>query len=517
MKEKLMDLLIKILVGYMNYMPDYKPEFDNRIVILDKYYSGNHIVLELLDGDSFTAEEIEARMQEKRKILDGVDDKIGNYFFEVFIFNHGPDEDKLDVIKAGQFQRVLRKKYLRSITVDLSAKRVKKHYKLPATDLGLTFIITKILAVGPFDWIDPSQIVESMIKEEKEQRLEFSVKTPVLTYVLIAVNILITVLMYLYSFISGTSYDQLLFDMGAKVNYRILAGDYWRFITPIFLHADMMHLIVNCYSLFAIGVIVEKVFGRFRFFTVYMVSGVIGNIFSFMFSTNPAVGASGAIFGLLGTLLYFGLEKPALFRKYFGYNVILTILLNLAYGFSSSGIDNFAHIGGLVGGFLASGIITRTKAAKWYFNRYLYLILTITIAFSGVLYGFNNKQNRIIYEVVKLDELINENDWERVEEKAEHILKSGVEDNDLKALVLYELARAEAINGKYDEAVEHAEKVVDYDPKNGHYLLGVLYYDMRQYELARDELLEAKKAGTDNHQIDEILELINKNINESND
>gem|GEM_PF-3153167 len=74
-------------------------------------------------------------------------------------------------------------------------------------------------------------------------------------------------------------------------------------------------------------------------------AGIFGNILSFMFSPNAGVGASGAIFGLLGALLYFGLERPSLFKASFGANVIVMIVINLFYGFTKTGIDNFAHIG----------------------------------------------------------------------------------------------------------------------------------------------------------------------------
>ena len=186
---------------------------------------------------------------------------------------------------------------------------------------------------------------------------------------------------------------------------------------------------------------------------------------------------------------------------------MMTLVINLAYGFSNKGIDNFAHIGGLIGGFLASGIVAKTEKKRWYFNRYLYFILTLCIAFSGIMYGFNSKQNKIIFKINELEMLNNtqEQDWNEIETKAEEILKLKPDNTDLNISVLWSLAVSEAMNQKYDEAVEHAKDLTMIDPPNGHYLLGILYYDMEQFDLSEEELLEAKKAGASNEQIDQIL------------
>ncbi|NTV89528.1 MAG: rhomboid family intramembrane serine protease [Clostridiales bacterium] len=351
--------------------------------------------------------------------------------------------------------------------------------------------------------------------KEAEYKIEFKVKVPVLTYSLIGINILVGALILLYSKMTGTAYSQLLIEFGAKVNTNILSGEYWRLLTPVFLHANAVHLLINCYSLYAVGTMVEKLFGRYRFMVVYFIAGIMGNIASFVFSANAGVGASGAIFGLLGTLLYFGLEKPVLFKAYFGVNVITTIIINLGYGFSNSGIDNFAHIGGLAGGFMASGIVAaeaqKKSPQKWYFNRYLYLALTLILAFTGILYGFNGKQSRITAAVTELENLQNTEDWAAVETKAEELLDMKVSDKNTRAEVLWLVAVAEANNGKLDEAEEHAKVLVDIDPANGHYILGVIYFETMRYELAKQQLQLAKTAGADNEYIDQMLTEIEGN------
>jgi rhomboid protease GluP len=147
-------------------------------------------------------------------------------------------------------------------------------------------------------------------------------------------------------------YD-LVLGLGLKANDLILAGQLWRLVTPIFIHAGLVHLGVNMYSLFALGPPVERFFGTPRMLALYLLSGISGVVFSLAFTPGPSVGASGAIFGLLGALAMF----LYLHRRLFGQlgrmqlqQLILVGALNLAYGASNPGIDLWGHIGGLAAG-----------------------------------------------------------------------------------------------------------------------------------------------------------------------
>lgn len=345
--------------------------------------------------------------------------------------------------------------------------------------------------------------------EVKENEDELKIKTwvPVLTYGIIAINVLIWLFINVIAMTSGLPYDNLLLVFGAKENYRIIMGEYWRFLSPVLLHLNFMHLAVNCYSLYILGTVVERIFGRFRFVAVYVIAGIMGNIVSFMFSTNPGVGASGSIFGLLGTLLFFGLEKPHLFKQYFGKSILITLIINLSFGLATPGIDNYAHMGGLIGGFLASGIVSVVSVNRWYLNRFFYILLTGTMIISGLFYGFTAKQNSIYVQLNELLKYDKAKDWANVEKKAEQLLLE-LDNTDIvnRSEVLWMLARAEALSNKFDEAVLHAHILTEIDPPDGHYLLGLLYYDMEQFHLSQRELNEAKKAGAAYKQIDEILE-----------
>ena len=141
-------------------------------------------------------------------------------------------------------------------------------------------------------------------------------------------------------------------------------GEIYRLLTGTFLHSELIHILCNTYALYIVGSMVEGYYGRKKFAIIYLVSAITGSLLSICMSDIPSVGASGAIFGLLGSLVYFGYH----YRVYFGsvilQRIIPIIIINLSIGFMMSEIDNFAHIGGLIGGFLISkalGINSKDK------------------------------------------------------------------------------------------------------------------------------------------------------------
>ncbi len=182
-------------------------------------------------------------------------------------------------------------------------------------------------------------------------------KTPYITIGLLVIMGLI----YIYRLLGN--WETLVINFGI---YRdlIREGEIYRLLTGTFIHVDLIHLLCNCYALYMIGNMVEGYYGRKKYIIIYLVSALAGSLLSIAMSSGFSIGASGAIFGLLGSLLYFGYH----YRVYFG-SVILAriipiVILNLAIGFMIPDIDNFAHIGGLFGGFLISkalGINSKDK------------------------------------------------------------------------------------------------------------------------------------------------------------
>lgn len=148
---------------------------------------------------------------------------------------------------------------------------------------------------------------------------------------------------------------------GAKVNAEIAAGQWHRLVTPMFLHASVTHLMVNAFSLYSTGPSVESWFGRGRFTALYLLSGIGGNVLSFFCTPTPSVGASGAIFGLVGaTAVLLARHRRILGpRSRKGLNSLAYIMMvNFGMGMSpGSRIDNFGHLGGLLAGVVFAYLI----------------------------------------------------------------------------------------------------------------------------------------------------------------
>lgn len=319
----------------------------------------------------------------------------------------------------------------------------------------------------------------------------------IFTTLLIIINAVIYIIVTSYSALTGMNFNEALYMFGAKVNLEILSGQYWRFLSPIFLHASIMHLLVNCYSLYWIGSLTERLYGNVKFIVIYLMAGVFGNVVSFIFSPNPGVGASGSIFGLLGALLYFGVENPMLFRGYFGNNIIITILINIIYGFAQPGIDNFAHLGGLLGGFLSAGIVKlRGTSSKW-LKRSIFIILTLLILTSSIYYGFNNSQNLSIIKVEKLDKLMSEGSYKEAYELGKEILELKPKDDYIRLRTLWTLVISSASQGKYEVAFEYNDEIIKLDEPRGYYLRGLLFIDMGNFNKAKEDLTKAKSLDPD--------------------
>ena len=142
--------------------------------------------------------------------------------------------------------------------------------------------------------------------------------------------------------------------LGAKNNAAIEAGEVWRLGTSILLHGSLLHLAFNAYALYVLGTVLERLYGARRFLLVFFVSGLGGAAASYLFTVKNSVGASGAIFGLLGAAVVFGFRfrgiLPARIRRVLTVGLLPWVALNLVIGFVIPGIDNAAHLGGLITG-----------------------------------------------------------------------------------------------------------------------------------------------------------------------
>ncbi len=168
---------------------------------------------------------------------------------------------------------------------------------------------------------------------------------PFWTYVILALNIFA----FAASLLVG---QELAFALGAKINQAIIAGQFWRLGTALFLHANLLHLGFNGYALWIFGPQVEGPYGRLRFLLIYFLSGLAASAISFLFTPAVSIGASGAIFGLIGAsgaYLYRYRDRLLMGRNRLA-NLIGIVAYNVLYGFVSPWVDNAAHIGGLLAG-----------------------------------------------------------------------------------------------------------------------------------------------------------------------
>lgn len=329
--------------------------------------------------------------------------------------------------------------------------------------------------------------LSTAVNRHKEEKSLFQSGKPLFTYVFMVVQVAVFLLLEMNG---GSTNTATLIAFGAKFNPLILEGEWWRFLTPMLLHIGFLHLITNTLSLYYLGSIVERIFGRMRFLVIYLLSGVSGSVASFLFSPSLSAGASGAIFGCFGALLYFGYTQPKLFLRTMGLNVFVLIGINLAFGFTVPGIDNAGHIGGLVGGFLATAIVHFPHKKKWGLQLAAFVIMVAAI--SGMIsYGFQNK-------AVVLDEpsiLMMSQKYIQEEEytKANELLTDASNEDDLSADYYFLLSFTEIKLGNIDDAEQNLIMATEFNPSyhEAYYNLALVYLELQQIDKAAKQVEKA--------------------------
>lgn len=205
-------------------------------------------------------------------------------------------------------------------------------------------------------------------------------KYPILTYILIGINIFVFLLSIInFSFIINTF---------ANYYENIQKREIWRLITCVFVHVDFFHIFFNMMALYSIGPLIEKYYGKAKYLVIYLGSGIIGSLFSAVLSNSPSIGASGAIFGLFGSLLYFGYKYRATLDGFLRSSIVPIIIANLLIGFIIPNIDIYAHIGGLLSGFLFSytvGVANKENIKDKINGLILLFILVISLTYMLII------------------------------------------------------------------------------------------------------------------------------------
>ena len=345
------DLLVMKLIHYFMMKKDYMPVIirgiDNEIWLENP--KGEFRIIRIVTKNIFNNEQYEFDNFKTKNIVTQIMKQTLNPFIDVLtIYTEIGDNFKKKIENSRKYKYITIEK-----EEDIKDNELlNKYYKdlkdnLDFKEEGYELLLKITSDIGEKNINDNERYNSNMYRQKK----------PIVTYSLIIINIIIFLLMELIG--NGSQDINTLVNFGAVSGPLIRNGDYYRLITSGFLHIGIIHLLCNMYSLYLIGPTIEHFFGKLKYIIIYLFSIIMGSLFAMLFQGNSTIsaGASGAIFGLLGALLYFGFS----YRGYMGNKVInevlSVILINLFIGFSISGISNAAHIGGLIGGFLISNML----------------------------------------------------------------------------------------------------------------------------------------------------------------
>lgn len=275
----------------------------------------------------------------------------------VFCLDEAPDP------KSIKLKRLAKQTFL--------SAEVRVSYLVPGQEnkktLGVPAELRKALLAGIEDFeqgrtVDEdsySKAVEASVGEHRELKARLDEVQPHGTYTILGCCLA----MFAWATFAGGTEDLFtLLRFGANYSPLVKQGEWWRLVGAMFMHIGWVHLLVNMYSLMAVGILLEQVYGNVKYLAMYALAGLGGSLASaFLGSGAVSAGASGALFGLFGATALVGYryrsEFPPHFSKALSQGMLPAILYNLLYGFSSSGIDNAAHIGGLVTGVLFAAVI----------------------------------------------------------------------------------------------------------------------------------------------------------------
>ncbi|MDA8443429.1 MAG: rhomboid family intramembrane serine protease [Peptococcaceae bacterium] len=298
----------------------------------------------------------------------------------ICVFAAEVEESIEDQLLAAKQVSAVSRCYLTPWLVELDEARLITTKGLPPGNFGLLGSDSplKYPELAEDAYTRPPAEQQAVSSEARQGMMRRAV--PWVSYSLIGVCVLVSLLT---GFSTNT---QTLVDWGAKVNSMVAAGQYWRLLTAAFLHVGLLHLAFNMVFLYYLGPTVERFFGPWRFFVIYVLAGIAGNLSSFAFSTSVSVGASGALFGIMGAYLYFWWRTPEIGKR-IGRDVIILILFNLAYGQINPSVDNWAHLGGLIGGFLISAVVGLPTNKVPVYTRVLALALFAIFVAWAFTYG----------------------------------------------------------------------------------------------------------------------------------
>ena len=366
--------LLHYFITEKNYNPIILQGVDNEIWLenLEEDYKVVRIVSgyihnnEQFDFDVFKTKRIAKKIKRKTFSLNV---KVMSFFLDMGdnVTKELNDDPKLLCINVKDEDDIKKNELIKNNFPDLSKK-------LKYTEKGFELFAKITGDINEHNRKDASRI-EQVFKD----------KVPYITYFLIALN----VIFYIVPILLGDY--QWILNSGCVHGPSIRGGQYYRLLTGMFLHGSIFHIFFNCYALYIIGSQIESFMGKTKYIIIYLFSGIMGSLFSMTFGgATASIGASGAIFGLMGALLYFGYYYRVYLGNVLKSQIIPLILFNLVLGFIIPGVDNFGHIGGLVGGLLitrALGVKDKTTTFEKGNGWIMALIFTIFIVYIAFVYS----------------------------------------------------------------------------------------------------------------------------------
>ncbi|WP_188453656.1 rhomboid family protein [Virgibacillus oceani] len=325
------------------------------------------------------------------------------------------------------------------------------------------------------------KLMNALNLKQKEAETVFSFGKPFLTYLLLFINIALFIMLETKA--GGSQSTENLINFGAKYNPAIIDGEWWRIITSMFLHIGLIHLFMNMLAVYYLGITAERIYGSWRFLVIYLLAGIGGGLASFAFTFNVSAGASGALFGLFGALLYFGLLYKRIFSQTMGKGLLILIAINIVFGFSFPQIDNGAHIGGLITGFAASAIVGLPKKRRVATQLGAFILYVLIIGGLS-LFGVQNNINSANYQLIKIDEMLQQENYEEIINSA----TKGLEHpGELEGRLLFQRSYAYIELGKAELATKDLERVVKLeDMPEAYYNLAILYSERGDEQLAAE-------------------------------
>lgn len=351
-------------------------------------------------------------------ILQGVDNEIWlenlneNYEIIRIVSNHIHNDEQydFDVFKTKRIVKKIKNKTFSlnmnvfsffldmgdSVTVDLNQENVLNGIKITdEKDIVVNDLVEKNFPdlKNNMEYTEKGfelfmKITSDINKHNQEDNKQiekvFSKKVPYVTYTIIAICIICYIVPILMGVYEKAIATYSVYGPGIR------KGEYFRLLTGGFLHGGIIHLFFNCYTLYIIGSQVESYLGKAKYSMIYFMSLLIASLTSMTFGGETmSIGASGAIFGIMGALIYFGYHYRVFLGNIVKTQIIPLVLLNLSLGFILTGVDNFAHIGGLIGGVLSTmalGIDNKSTKSEMINGWIILGIYCIFIVYLGFIY-----------------------------------------------------------------------------------------------------------------------------------